>query len=329
MRASGPEPALTIEGMTRLDRLRHTRPHGIFLRREAIAAGLIDSDLRKLVRSRELVRVRHGAYVHADGWLPLSAEERHIVHVRAVLLTHEDRVAVSHFSAVLVHRMDLWNAPLERVHLTRLDAGAGRTAGDVVHHEGLWLPNDLSETRGLTVVRPARAALEAACLLDAEAALAVVDSGLRMELFTMEELMEQATLMRSWPDTRGLEIVVRLADGRSGSVGESRSRYIFWRHGIPKPELQWPVYDENGELIGYADFAWPAYGVLGEFDGRAKYTRLLRADEDTTMVVLREKDREDAMRRATGFTFHRWGWPVLETPQVLVNQTWSVLRNAA
>jgi hypothetical protein len=315
--------------MTRLDRLRHTRPHGIFLRREALAAGLSDQDLRKLLRSGDIVRVRHGAYVHADGWLPLSIEDRHVVHVRAVLLTHAERVTVSHFSAVLAHRMDLWGAPLDRVHLTRLDAGSGRTTKDVVHHEGLWLPSDLMEVRGLPVVRPARAALESACLLGAEAGLAVLDSGLRMELFTVEELTEQARLMRSWPDARRLEIIVRLADGRSGSVGESRSRYIFWRFGIPKPELQWPVYDENGELIGYADFAWPSYGVLGEFDGKAKYTRLLREHENVSDVVLREKNREDAMRRATRFTFHRWGWPVLDTPQVLVNQTWSALRSAA
>ena len=315
--------------MTRLDRLRHSRPHGIFLRRDAIATGLTDADLRKVVRSGEIVRIRHGAYVHAEGWDPLSAEERHVVHVRAVLLTHEDRVAVSHFSAVLVHQMDLWNAPLDRVHLTRLDAGSGRRTNDVVHHEGLWLPGDLTEERGFPVVRPVRAALEAAYLLGAEAGLAVLDSGLRMELFTVDELVEQSSLMRSWPDARPLEIIVRLADGRSGSIGESRSRYIFWRYGIPKPELQWPVFDENGKLIGYADFAWPSYGVLGEFDGKGKYTRLLREGEDATMVVLREKDRENAMRRATRFTFHRWGWSVLDTPQVLVNQTWSVLRSAA
>ena len=315
--------------MTRLDRLRHTRPHGIFLRRDAIAAGLADADLRRLVRTGEIVRIRHGAYVHAEEWAPLSAEERHVMHVRAVLLTHADRVAVSHFSAVLVHQMDLWNAPLDRVHLTRLDAGSGRRTNDVVHHEGLWMPEDLTEERGFTVVRPARAALEAAYLLGAEAGLAVLDSGLRMELFTPGELVEQSSLMRSWPDARPLEIIVRLADGRSGSIGESRSRYIFYRHGIPKPELQWPVCDEHGELIGYADFAWPSYGVLGEFDGKAKYTRLRREGENVTEVVLREKDRENAMRRATRFTFHRWGWPVLDTPHVLAHQTWSVLRRAA
>ena len=315
--------------MTGIDRLGRLRPHGIFLRREALAVGTSDEDLRKLVRSGELVRIRHGAYLHADRWTPISAEERHVLHVRAVLLTHDKRVAVSHFSAVLAHRMDLWSAPLDHVHLTRLDGGSGRTTGDVVHHEGLWLPSDLVEVSGLPVVRPVRAALEAVCLLEAEAGLAVVDSGLRMELFTKDELLEQANLMRSWPDARRMEIVVRLADGRSGSVGESRSRYIFWRYGIPKPELQWPVRDANGELIGYADFAWPAYRVLGEFDGEAKYVRLRRDGEDVTAVVLREKDRENAMRRATGYTFHRWGWKVLDTPHLLASQTRSVLLDAA
>ncbi len=315
--------------MTRLDRLRHTHSHGIFLRREALAVGLSDQDLRHALRSGELVRVRHGAYVHADGWSTLSAEDRHLVHVRAVLRTHHDRVAVSHFSAVLAHRMDLWDAPLDRVHLTRLDAGSGRTSPDVVHHEGLWLPTDLTHVDELQVVRPARAALEAACLLDIEAGLVVVDSGLRLKLFTMEELLEQAALMRSWPAARRLEIVVRLADGRSGSVGETRSRYMFWRYGVPKPELQWPVYDEEGELIGYADFAWPAYQTFGEFDGIDKYLRLMRDGEKSGDVVVREKTREDAMRRVTKWRFYRWTWPMLATPQLTVSQLRSVLLNAA
>ena len=315
--------------MRLLGPLRHRHDHGIFLRREAIEAGLNDQALRRAVRAGELVRVRHGAYVAADVWDNLSADGRHLVHLKAVLLTHEERVAVSHISAALIHGMDLWNAPLDKVHLTRLDAGSGRTSSDVVHHEGLWLPADLMEVAGLWTVNPARAALEAALLLDVEAGLVVVDSGLRNKLFTRRELEEQMHWMSSWPAARRLQLVIRLADGRSGSVGESRSRYMFWAHGIPKPELQWEVYDENGDLIGIADFAWPEHGVLGEFDGRAKYERFLREGETPADALAREKRREDAMRRVTGFRFYRWTWPMLGSPAITVSQLRGVLKNAA
>ena len=116
-----------------------------------------------------------------------------------------------------------------------MDGGAGRVVADAVHHEGLWLPEDGIRLNGLTTVRPERAALESALLLDVERGLCVVDSGLRRKLFTEEELLRETRRMRSWPDSQHLEVVTRLADGRSESVGETRCRWLFWRVGLPAP----------------------------------------------------------------------------------------------
>jgi hypothetical protein len=120
--------------------------------------------------------------------------------------------------------------------------------------------------------------------------------------------------MRSWPATIGLQIAVRLADPRPESVGESRSRYLFYSQGIPMPELQFEVYDAHGTLIGITDFAWPAYRLLGEFDGRVKYGRLLRPGEEPGDAVFREKRREDALRSVTGWSMVRLVWSDLDRP---------------
>ncbi len=301
---------------------------GFFLRRQALAYGVDDRDLRRGLRSGQLVRIRHGAYTFADLWAACTPDERHAALAGAVLMVHPERVALTHHSAVALHGFEHWRLPLDKVHVTRLDGGAGRTSNDVVHHVGRVPPADLVQASGLPVVRPVRAALESATLMDTERALVLLDSGLRQALFSHDDLMRQARLMDSWPGSRKLQVAVRLADGRSGSVGESRTRHLFWQAGIPAPELQYDVYDERG-LAGTCDFAWPASGLLGEFDGRVKYERLLREGETPSDAVFREKQREDRLRRATNWRVVRLTWDMLRTPRDTADYVRAMLRHAA
>ena len=80
--------------------------------------------------------------------------------------------------------------------------------------------------------------------------------------------------------------------------------------------LQFEVRNECGTIVGIADMAWPDHGVLGEFDGKVKYGRLLRPGETPGDAVFREKQREDEMRRLTGWVFVRLIWSDLGRPRV-------------
>ena len=290
-----------------------TATHGVFLRREAIELGLEDRDLRRAVRNGQLVKVRHGAYVHSDVWAGLDDVGRHVLLIRAVMRTLGDRVAASHHSACALHGMDLWDVPLNVAHVTRLDGGAGRTESDLVHHEGLMLQDDAQLQGVVQLMRPARAALESALLSGTERGLVVVNSGLHRGLFCQEELAAQHQLMQSWPGSRHLQVVTRLADGRAESVGESRSLFLFWSQRLPMPELQFKVWDGN-RLVATTDFAWPELRLIVEFDGRVKYERYLRPGEEPGDAVFREKRREDEIRRITGWRVVRLTWADLADP---------------
>ncbi len=63
--------------------------------------------------------------------------------------------------------------------------------------------------------------------------------------------------------------------------------------------------------IGTADFGWPEHGLAGEFDGFAKYGRLLRPGQVPAEVVFAEKRREDAMRTVLR-GFARWVWDEID-----------------
>lgn len=123
--------------------------------------------------------------------------------------------------------------------------------------------------------------------------------------------------MVRWPGTRKVQLVVRLADGGAASPGETRSRYIFWTQNLPAPVLQFPVHDEDGCLVGISDFGWPEHKLLGEFDGKVKYGRLLSPGQEPGDVVFAEKRREDRIREVTQWRVARLVWDDLAQPRVV------------
>jgi hypothetical protein len=281
---------------------------GVFLRREAHDLGYDNRAVQALLRHRVWHRVRHGAYCFTDTWAAADAVGRHRIRARAVMRSLGPRVALSHISAVIDHGIDVWGVDLSRVHVTRLDDGAGRQEGDVVHHEGRVDPDEVLERDGHLVVVPARAVLEAATLATVESGLVSADSALHKRLTTPEQIERMFTRMERWRGSQKLHLVTRMADGRAESVGESRSRHLFWAHGLPAPDLQFPVHDHRGVLVGTSDFAWPELRMLGEFDGRVKYGRLLRPGQSPGDVVFEEKRREDLLRGITGYGMFRLVW---------------------
>ena len=98
------------------------------------------------------------------------------------------------------------------------------------------------------------------------------------------------------------------ADGRSESVGESRSRVAIALAGLPTPALQWPI--RYGDATALTDFGWVAQHTVGEFDGKIKYGRLLKPGQEPGDAVYAEKLREDGLR-ALDWEVVRWTWPDL------------------
>ena len=282
---------------------------GVALRREMIALGATDRELAASLRHGVLRRVRQGAYTTPDRWDTVTNVARHKLMCTAVMRSLGPRVALSHTSSLVMQNVPVWAANLDVVHVTRLDGGIGRTDAGVHHHEGEVREAELVTTAGgLAATCAARAVIEHGTLHSIESALVSADAALHMGRCSDQELAEQHASMEHWPGTLRTHLVVRLADGRSESPGETRSRYLCWRHGLPAPELQFEVYDELGQLVGISDFAWPEHRLLGEFDGRMKYGRGLTPGQDPSEVVFNEKRREDRLREITQWAMIRLIW---------------------
>lgn len=293
-----------------MDELTHLHEHRVFLRREALAHGYDDRSLNEALRAGVLHRIRHGAYTSTEVWTLADRLERYRLRCHAVLESHEPGVALTHTSAAVMHGIDVWDCDLDSVHLTRVDRRSTRRSAGVTYHRG-QLPDDQITALGPDhlIVAPARAAIEHATLVPIESGLITLDSFLHTQCQPdTSALWAVYDQMQQWPGMRHMRITVGLARIGAQSAGESRSRFGFFRFGIPEPVLQFVVRDSFGRLIGITDFAWPEHHLLGEFDGRGKYGRLLQPGETPGDAVFREKRREDQLRDVTGWAMVRLTW---------------------
>lgn len=278
---------------------------GFLTRPEILDAGYADRHIKQAKASGLLVRIGAGLYALSAAYRPLTAEARLEARSRAVAHRHRGAVVLTHQSAAAMHGLPLWGTPLDEVHVTRLDGGRGRHEAGVQHHVGSIELTDTVEIDGYLVATPDRCVWELACELSTEAALVTADAALRDNLVTSQSLREMAGQFRTWRGSLSGRLALSLADAGSESPGESRSRYLFWKHGIPRPELQYRVVESNGMLIARTDFAWKWYRHLCEFDGRIKFDGTFEAAGFN--AVFREKQREDHIR-AQGWGLTRLVW---------------------
>jgi Transcriptional regulator, AbiEi antitoxin len=295
-----------------------TDPAGIrsdlLLRRDAIVSGRSDSELGRLVRAGDLVRLRRGAYV--DQVLPSDVAAVHRLLIQATVATLRRPSVLSHQSAAVVHGLPLWDVPLDRVHITRHPPAWNDTSAVLCCHVARLRDDEVVIVDGMAVTDAVRTALDLARSLPHEAAVVMLDAALHLGLLTQDTLRMRLFDIAGVPGSRSAARAVAAADGRSESVGESRSRVILHRWKLAPSALQFEVRSAGGAVIGWSDFAWEEQRLLGEFDGKVKYGRLLKPGQDPGDVVFAEKRREDAMRDEN-WNMVRWVWADLRRPDRL------------
>lgn len=293
--------------------------HDLFTTARLREVGVDESEQRRLVRAGELIRVRHGVY-RPGGHLDPEAER--LMSVRGTVPLLDGRAVVSHASAAVLHALPVPRSTLKRVCVTRPGASRGYQT-KALRVRGCPVSDDeIVEVDGLRVTSPARTAVDLARELAFPWAVGVVDAALRSGV-RKDVLRDHVVAGARWPGNSRARAAVEFADGRSESVGESRSRVLFAQAGLPPTALQYGVA-WNGTFVGRADFAWEDRGVLGEFDGLAKYGRLRHPDETVADAVVREKVREDRLRDA-GYLVVRWTDAEQDAPSMLLRRVRAVL----
>ena len=285
----------------------------IKLTAELLAEGWSSAELERMARSGELQRIRRGAYEFA----PARSLERRDQHRRLIAatlrLTSVDSV-ISHISAAVLHHLPIWSDQLEKVHVTRNQAGGGKIRRYLHLHAAPLTEIDICEIDCQRVTTLGRTVLDLLRTLSMERSVPIGDAALRLGL-TVEELAEIAGRCIGWRGMLQARRAMNFLDARSESAGESYSRVLLDRIGIPAPIPQYEVW-RRGLLVGRADFGWEEFRTLGEFDGKEKYGKLLRPGQTAADAVFEGKRREDALRDL-GWQIVRWMWADLYHPAEL------------
>lgn len=133
------------------------------------------------------------------------------------------------------------------------------------------------------------------------------DAALAAGKTTVDDLQTWLGRLSRHRDVTHARQAVQLADVRSESVGESRTRFLLNSIGFrPTPQVE--IRNTHGRLVGRVDFLLERERIIVEFDGLMKY-----ADADGREALASEKSREDRLR-ALGYEFVRLTWADLSRP---------------
>jgi hypothetical protein len=169
---------------------------------------------------------------------------------------------------------------------------------------------------GQTVTSVARTVVDLAASVGFEQAVIVADAALHRKLTSKPELADELLVGRGRHGMQRAVKVIEFSDARSESAGESRSRVGMCRARLVAPDLQFGFFHPDGSEFARTDFAWAVARLLGEFDGLAKYGRLLQRGQTPEDAFIAERRRQDALHDL-GYEMVRWTWAELSRPDLL------------
>jgi hypothetical protein len=295
---------------------------GVLSMADITHAGLRSRDITRLVDDGTVIRVAPRAYVLGTSMAEAATpEERHKLSAMARVLSFGDRVAASHHSALALHGLPFWRVRDDEFHVARTAGRSSRRRGDLLLHESYPSGSgDLtalvrSPATGITAVSVALAVIGTAMVDGEEAGLAAADAALHRGMTTVQECESWLGSLAHRPGLSAARRAVELAEPRTESVGETRTRLLLHAMpGLPPVTPQHSFVDDAGHEWARADFLVGERLVV-EFDGRTKYRADASSTAEVEEIVWREKRREDRIRRdAGGKVVVRLIWADLDNP---------------
>ena len=190
---------------------------------------------------------------------------------RALLVRMPPGAFFSHATAAMLLGLPLPSrlVRLRPVHVGVVAPARAMDARDVVGHRLRLAPDDLVERGVLVLTGPARTWLDLAAGLTLGELVAIGDYLLYWEspIVTRGEL---SAALEGYSGRRGLQrarAALPLLRTRSESPRESMLRVIIVLAGLPEPECNYRVFDEQGRFLARGDLVYPGYRLFIEYQG--------------------------------------------------------------
>jgi len=308
MRSQGPG-LQTPESTGKQSQLGSPSPR---LRRDLLATGVTDAEIRAAVRRGRTTRLGSGLYVDTHLYRTLNPDEQYSIRVRAEV-AKALQLVVSHESAATIHELPLVRFDRAIVHLTRPGTGGGRRTATRWVHAGELPGKFRIILEGVDLTSVARTLVDLGRTSAIDTTVAAGDAALHGHITSWSEILDALREARCHKGSARAWRALRLLDARAESPGESLLRLGLMGRGLPEPTLQVEIRDDRDRFVARVDLAFLRYGVLVEFDGRGKYRELLKPGQDVTQAVLEEKAREELLTEL-GWLVIRVTWADLRDP---------------
>jgi len=221
--------------------------------------------------------LRYGLYA----WAGLSVTPKLILS--ALHLRMPEGAAFSGRTAAWLHGLDL--PPCDPVEVTipdrcRVSARAGVSA---------YLSNlaygDVVQRRGLPTTAALRTVTDLGRRQPFVEAVVAVDMALHAPLVSLADLRAFVDAHRGAKGIARLRRVLSLAEPAAASAMESRLRMLLVLAGLPRPEVQVPIYDDQGRFLGRPDLFYRQQMVALEYDGGNHRERLVADDRRQNLLL--------------------------------------------
>jgi len=176
-------------------------------------------------------------------------------------------------TAAWLHGLDV--APCDPIEVTIPEPmGSGRRAGACVRRAALG-SGEIVLRRGLPTTSALRTVVDLGGRDPLTEGVVAADLFLHAGLVTIAELR---THVAEHPGVKGIarvRRVVELAQPKAESAMETRLRMLLVLAGLPPPEAQVSIHDDQGRFLGRPDLLYRLHGLAIEYDGGNHRDRLV------------------------------------------------------
>lgn len=264
-------------------------------------------------------RVLHGPRfrrLFPDTYVPRQSPPGFDLRSRAAFRYVEGRGALAGYSAaeLLGASCGRPEAPAEVV----VWEGRQRThPGLMVSHRSV--EPELTVVGGILVTSPLRTAFDLARQGTLVERVVAVDALANAHDFAPDLLLCFGAKYQGARGNLDLAEVLTLADRRAASPMETRLRLVLVLGGLPRPQAQWPVQDEQTRTVRWLDLAYPDARIGVEYDGS------VHTEPD---AVLRDIGRHTALVDQGWQVFRYTRHDVRDRPELIVAQVGRALARA-
>ena len=195
----------------------------------------------------------------------------------------------------------------------------GRSPSGLLVRNETLAEDEITRVAGIPVTTRVRTAFDLGRYLPRDEAVARLDSLMRAQVFSIEDVSLLAKRYRGARGLKSLKIALPLVDGGAASPRETWLRLLYIDAGLPTPTTQIPIVEGRGRLVRWADMGWEEFMVVSEYEGdqhrtsRTQYTKDIRSLRKARSLgwivdqVIKEDRNDEIVARAWKALVSR-GW---------------------